>query len=235
MFLLPFVLEVLMSSFLGAVSARPKRLLLTAALTASALLGQSAAAAVVVSPFFGWNQSQASQVGVNPVDAFATGATGNNNIPADGTANVFTITFDDGLASGTATFAVTDDNIANSDIRQFANSIVGPGATDESVTVTLTGVNNLVANQLDLLNVQITSDSSPASYTATLPSGITTTDSTTPSVWTVGDSLVISHLGNDSDSFNIQGFTVSATPVPEPASAALIGCGVVLMLRRRRG
>ncbi len=202
-------------------------------------------AQVTVGAYFGWNQTTIPVELTNAVDAFQTGAVANANIALDGSANDFNLTFTEGLNVGTARFVVTDNYgnqvSGNHVLRQFRDGIEGPGTSAGQLTITLASVTNLSA--ICLSRVQITG-TGVNQYTSTLPSSVSSTafnTAITPieGAWSVGQSLVISHLSVNANTFTVQGINLSGTPmIPEPSSAAalagLAALGMVAVRRRRR-
>jgi hypothetical protein len=181
----------------------------------------SARAQVIVSAYFGWDQTQLTPDLQNRVDAFNTGARANNNISINGTANVFTLSFVDGLNTGNATFTVSDNYGTAGDLRQFANGLLGPANTAEDLTITLTTLTNISA--LTLNRVQITGGTT-SNYEATLPGGTTSTSfntNTLNATWTSGQTLTISTVGT-ATAFNVQGYKLTATVIPEPGTVVLL-------------
>lgn len=198
-----------------------------------------------VSAFFGYDTIQMTNAtGLkNTVMAFP-GASANINLPIDGSANVFTLTFTDGLNSGTATFTVLD-NYANpasqdpaSQLRQYNNSLQGPANNSQIVTITLSAMDNI--DSLALTRVDLTGGQS-SKYAGTLPDSSLSTafnDAPLSAQWALGQSLLISHSDATGSSYNIRGISVEAAVIPEPQTASLIFgasvLGMLLMKRRRK-
>ena len=127
--------------------------------------------------------------------------------PATTTANAIF-----GLTSSTSTYAnPTDNTSVNS---ALANSIL-------IYTTTFTALST------DVAGAQANIEWVPFYYSGAI------TSSKQQDKWEVDGTLAHSN-GDDTTNLAIQGATLMVTPVPEPATIALMGLGLVALIRRRR-
>jgi hypothetical protein len=210
-------------------------LLLSALLLAASITqGQT-----TVSAFLGWDGTKLNDYALtNPVQAMDLGHTANTTFTVDGINNSFTLDFGGG---STADFTIV--NTWNpSTLRQFGSALRGPtestGTRNGTLNVTLTSVANIDPGTLVLDWISIGSLSS-GDFTSTLPDGTISTavnlgGGNLDATWEVGQSLILGHTSANVDSYNFEGFQITA--VPEPSTSSLIAGGIIglgLVFHRR--
>ena len=181
------------------------------------------------------------------IDVFNTGASSNNNIPIDGVANVFTLTFTEGSDTGTATFEVSENFGNLTALRQLGAGLQATtGDPADRLVVELISTSNLAS--LSLEGIELGGNGVPF-FEATLPDGTTlagdgnfATSSAlaadASSTFNIGDTLTLGRFadtGGNTSGLNLETLTLNGTPVPEPGSLLLGSAGAgLLALRRRR-